>query len=118
MAGVKRLLLILKKYVQPDTIAESGLAPFLKSEPLPIYPLYGWREEDGLSHYGFILEDLYLEDLELLTKFVEEYGHCSVFTFDQVRVAEGSKKMREQTVEEVLKKGSARINTLQRSRPK
>lgn len=112
MAGVKRLLLVRKKDTRPNLIEASGLSTFHKTQPLPLMPLYGWPEEAGISHWGYILEGLMLDDLETLTKWNEMNPKYTLLPFDKVK--EDDVK-REETLEEVLTKGSLKVNPLQKN---
>jgi len=112
MAGVKRLLLVRKKDTRPNLIEASGLSTFHKTQPLPLMPLYGWPEEAGISHWGYILEGLMLDDLETLAKWNEMNPKYTLLPFDKVK--EDDVK-REETLEEVLTKGSLKVNPLQKN---
>lgn len=80
--GVTKLLIIRKKYVTPTLLEESGLKQFCKTDPLKIYPLYDWQPENGITHYGYLLEGLKLDDLEKLKKFVDSCPKSSRIIID------------------------------------
>lgn len=109
--GVKRIWLVRQKYVRPTLLEEYGLTSFCKTEPIPVYPLYVWKPENGLSHYGYLLEDLYIDDLEALKEVVNHHGKSSILTVNLIK-DETTGKMREQTVEEALKEVSLQVNHL------
>ena len=113
MAGVKRLLLVRKKDTRPNIIEASGLSTFHKTQPLPLMPMYSWPEEAGISHWGYILEGLMLEDLETLSKWNEMNPKYTLLPFDKVKDEDG--RNREETIDEVLVKASLKVNTLQKN---
>lgn len=80
MAGVKRLLLIRRKDVKASLINESGFGKFVIMEPIPIQPL-AWSENQGLSHYAYLLEGLMLKDLEALSEWEAKHTGATLLTF-------------------------------------
>lgn len=72
-----KLLLIRKINVRADLLDKSGLTGFLKGQPLKISPK-AWDKEHGITHYGYILENLMLKDLETLNNFAGNQDGCSV----------------------------------------
>lgn len=107
MAGVKRLLLVLKKYVRPDLLSKAGFESFCKTDPIPVSPV-AWDMEAGVSHYGYLLEGLKLKDIEVLDKWIAKHGKSSALRFEKVKEDD---EEREQTIEEVLAP-ALRINDL------
>lgn len=65
MAGVTRLVVLKLKFAQGEPL--KALAEFVKNpgKPLLISPK-AWREEEGLSHHGYILDGLKLKQLAML----------------------------------------------------
>lgn len=64
---INKLFLVRTADIDSSLTDRAGVQAFLKGKPIPISPLT-WREEDGLSHWGFILGDIrplkVLKDLE------------------------------------------------------
>lgn len=58
---ISKLLLIRKKDIKSDLLDKSGFKGFLKGKPVAVQPQV-WGEEDGISHYAFLLEGLKLKD--------------------------------------------------------
>lgn len=109
MAGIKRLLLIRKKDVRANLMEQFGFTKFIKQEPIPVMPLYTWNDTDGLSHYGYILEGLQLEDMQNLEEWEAKHTGATLIAFN---MKGKPPKQVEETVEEVLFKVSAKINPL------
>ena len=74
MAGVMRFVIVREKDVDEQPLKE--LAPFITAGPLPVSPL-AWREEDGVSHRGYVLEGLKLKELKVLQEL--EYRGLTTF---------------------------------------
>lgn len=107
--GLKKLLLIRKKDVRANLLDQSGFAQFSKGKPIPVTPKT-WNDEQGISHYGYVLEGLMLKDLEALKKWELANNTSTVLSYD--KVVEEDRKSREQTLEEVLDSVGLRINEL------
>lgn len=68
---IQKLLLIRKNNSRSSIIEEAGLQAFVKGEVLKIAP-QAWHEEAGISHYGFVLSGLKLDDLAKLQEWIGE----------------------------------------------
>lgn len=67
MAGVMRLVVLQLRHTKNNPEPLKALTEFVKNpgKPLLVSPC-AWREEDGLSHHGYILDGLKLKQLALL----------------------------------------------------
>lgn len=97
---LNRLVLVRKANSRSTLIDESGLKGNMSGDPLNISPL-SWDEEDGLSHYGYILNGLKLGDIEDLLKWAVNKEGVTVHPIE-----EGV------SVDETLGSVGLRINTL------
>lgn len=70
---INKLLLVRQTDIDSSLTERAGVGAFLKGKPLPVSPLT-WREEDGLSHYGFVLEGMKLADLKELEDWIKRNG--------------------------------------------
>lgn len=66
---IQKLLLVRKNNSRSDLLKSAGVDAFA-GEPLNVSPK-AWRDEDGLSHYGFALKDLPLKEFESLEDFCD-----------------------------------------------
>jgi hypothetical protein len=66
---IKKVLIILKKYVNVNTAKELGVMPFVK-EDFAVKPK-AWKEESGPSHYGWLVE-WKQKDLKAFEKAINE----------------------------------------------
>lgn len=105
MASVKRLLLIRRKDVKASLINESGFGSFVKLDPIPVAPL-AWAPNQGLSHYGYVLQDLKLADLEKLDEWEAKHTGATVLSFNR------KEDKSEESVDEVLAKVGLGIGKL------
>lgn len=110
MAGVKRLLYVPKSMVTPDFLDRFGFKSFCKTDPVAVSPL-AWKEEAGVTGYGYLLEGLMLDDLETLN-VLDNSTKISVLSFDKIKDSVG--KLTEPSLEKVLSSIGMRINSLKR----
>lgn len=110
MTGVKRLLYAPQSMVTPDFLDRIGFKAFCKTDPVAVSPI-AWREEDGVTGYGYLLEGLMLDDLETLN-VLDNTTKISVLSFDKIK--DSNKKLVEPSVEKVLSSIGMRINSLKR----
>lgn len=66
---IKKLLLVRKANSKSTLLEEAGVAAFAKGKPLQVSPLK-WREEDGISHFGYVLNDVKLKELTSLNDYI------------------------------------------------
>ena len=111
MAGVKRLLLVIKKLVKAELIDEYGFTSFVTGKPIPITPL-AWEPESGLSHYGYVLDGLKLKDLDKLEQFQKGYTGVTVHEFYKTLDKLGKSTKTLETVEQTLARVGLGINEL------
>lgn len=110
---VKRLLLVRMKHVRADFLEKNGIAQYVKEKPIPVFPLYSWKPQHGLSHYGYILEGLLLKDIQFLAKWEQAHGNETLLVFDEIRDdKDDPKTLRLQTVDEVLAAVGLQVNPI------
>ena len=68
---ISKLLLIRKANSRSTILDEANAKPFVKGDVLNISP-QAWHEEEGVSHYGFVLSGMKLDDLHSLQQWVGE----------------------------------------------
>lgn len=66
-----RKLLIIRKAKMRSTLLEEAEIKYVGS-PINVSPS-SWREEDGLSHYGYVLE-LKLKEFQRIKAWLPEYA--------------------------------------------
>lgn len=64
-----KILLVRKINANADLLDKAGMTGFLKGQPLKVSPI-AWEPEHGISHYGYVLDGMKLDDLVKLSDFV------------------------------------------------
>jgi len=72
-----KILLVRKANTNADLLDQGGLTGFLKGQPLKVSPV-AWNPEFGLSHYGYVLDGMKLDDLHKLAVFVDGCEGASI----------------------------------------
>jgi hypothetical protein len=83
---INKLLLVRKANSKSNLLEEAGVSQFLKGDPLKVSPL-AWHEEAGISHYGHILANLKLDDLNKLLEWALATEGTTVLDYDNDTVA-------------------------------
>ena len=96
-----KLVLCRVKFCRPDILGE--FAQFAQGEPLAIVPA-AWGDEEGLSHYGFVLSGMGLRQVTALKEYCDASPKSSLTCHDL-----GSGKA-SRTVEEALQAVGLRLH--------
>lgn len=81
-AKIRKLLIVRVKYMRSGLLTEAGFAPRVQGQPLPVSPL-AWKDEAGLSHWGFVLEGLTLKEFQALQAWDRAVGFATVLPLDE-----------------------------------
>ncbi len=76
-SAINKLLLVRVKYVRSNLLSDLGFAGRIDGEPIPVSPL-AWRDEAGLSHWGFLLLGLSLKEYKQLKEWEKQAGFATV----------------------------------------
>ena len=81
---ISKLLLVRQSEIDSTLVERAGCSAFVVGDPLKISPI-SWGDEDGLSHYGFVLQKMKLDDLKELEKWIAKNGSegVSLHEFDE-----------------------------------
>lgn len=67
---IQKLLIVRKANSKSTLLADAKVDTFSVGDPLKISPV-AWHEEHGISHFGYVLEQLTLDALEGLADFID-----------------------------------------------
>lgn len=78
---INKLLLVRKFNASSDFLSRNNLIPFCSQEPLKISPI-AWCEEEGITHYGYILQGMKVEDFNRLLELVKTNDYLCVLPYE------------------------------------
>lgn len=105
---IRRLLLVRVPKITAEYISDSPAGPFVTGDPLTVSP-FAWDDELGLSHYGFLLEGMNLEQLRDIEAWVQRESHPTLLERSKPVDKKNNKEI---PVEEVLNTVGLCINEL------
>lgn len=69
MAKLNKLLLVRKASARSTLLDRMNVSRFVEGEPLNISPKT-WPDEAGISHYGYVLKDISVKELNQLQDWI------------------------------------------------
>jgi hypothetical protein len=76
-----KLLLVRKGSVKSTLLSRMGADKFSEGDPIPVSPRT-WSDENGLSHYGYLLQKMSNQDIKGIEKWIRENDPDAMRLYD------------------------------------